>query len=284
MTLKERIENEREVNRPVDGKFTKKPKDAKTLRQWMCEGMCPKDGTTLRMYQMSHTQGYGYYITEDVRPMTPEELASYNSTPSKEKPKNKKQEMDVVSTLRKKKQCYIVTPEEWATKEIVVFDVETTGFYNTDEILQMSAADNHGHTYDQYVKPLTHFAWDKAMAVNHITPEMVDNSPTVVTLAPIWQSLFDHADYIIGHNVNFDIRMMRNIGVEIDPAKVIDTCKIHKVLCPDAENDKLETAVRNLASEKIKAQYADGAHSAIVDVLATLDVYHTFCKMIWEQQ
>lgn len=89
MTLKERIENEREVNRPVDGKFTKKPKDAKTLRQWMREGMCPKDGTTLRMYQMSHTQGYGYYITEDVRPMTPEELASYNSTPSKEKPKNK---------------------------------------------------------------------------------------------------------------------------------------------------------------------------------------------------
>lgn len=177
-----------------------------------------------------------------------------------------------------------MTPEEWATKEIVVFDTETTGFYNTDEILQMSAADNHGHTYDQYVKPLTHFAWDKAMAVNHITPEMVDNSPTVVTLAPIWQSLFDHADYIIGHNVNFDIRMMNNIGVEIDPAKVIDTCKIHKVLCPNAENDKLETAVRNLASEKIKAQYADGAHSAIVDVLATLDVYHTFCKMIWEQQ
>lgn len=29
MTLKERIENEREVNRPVDGKFTKKPKDAR---------------------------------------------------------------------------------------------------------------------------------------------------------------------------------------------------------------------------------------------------------------
>lgn len=34
MTLKERIENEREVNRPVDGKFTKKPKDAKTQRRF----------------------------------------------------------------------------------------------------------------------------------------------------------------------------------------------------------------------------------------------------------
>lgn len=284
MTLQERVENEREVNRPIDGVFTKKPADAKTLRQWMREGMCPKDGTTLHIYQMSSTQGYGYYNACDVRPMTPDELASFNCTPSQKKPEKKKQEKDMASLLRSKNECYIVTPEEWATKEIVVFDTETTGFYKTDEIIQMSAADNHGHTYDQYVKPLRKRKWEDAMKVNHITPEMVKDSPSSDVLAPVWQSLFDQADYIIGHNVNFDIRMMNAIGVKVDSTKVIDTMKIHKVLCPNSVNDKLETAVKEMASENIKAQYADGAHSAIVDVLATLDVYHTFCKMVWEQQ
>lgn len=284
MTLQERIKNEREVNRPIDGRFPLKPNDSKTLRQWMREGLCPRDGTTLHVYQMSPTQGYGYYDACDVRPMTQEELALSNSTPPQKKPKTQNQSEEVGARLRSKDGCYIVTLEEWETKEIVVFDTETTGFYNTDEILQMSAADNHGHTYDQYVKPLTHKTWNAAMEVNHITPEMVRNCPTTEALAPIWQSLFDQADYIIGHNVSFDIRKMKTIGVSVEPGKVIDTMKIHKVLYPDAKNHKLETAVLELADEEIKAQYADGAHSAIVDVLATLNVYHVFCKQVWESE
>lgn len=300
MTLQERIENERMVNRPVIGTFQTKPEDAKTLRQWLREGMCPKEGTTLHMYQMTkknpyeQPEGYGYYDAKDVRPLTRDEQTWYESTLKVKRSESPKQQEQKTTTqkpqkslkdqLLRGKMCHIVTPEEWETKEIVVFDTETTGFGKYDEILQLSAADNHGHTYDQYVQPLRKKRWDEAEAINHISPAMVKGQPTTVTLAPIWQSLFDQADYIIGHNVSFDIRMTGYIGIRIDPSKVIDTMNIHKIMAPDAEKHKLETAVAEFASESIKAQYADGAHSAIVDVLATLDVYHTFCKQVWEME
>lgn len=284
MTLQERIDNDRAVNRPIEGAFSPRPKEAKTLLQWMrTEMYCPKEDAVMHIFQMNETHGYGYYLQEDVRPMTQEEieLIEKRQTKKKEKSAVTAQKTDPVEMLRKAKKCYIVTPEEWETKEIVVFDTETTGLSKYDEILQFSAADNHGHTYDQYVKPLRKKSWVDAININHITPEMVKDSPNSKQLASIWQSLFDQADYVIGHNVSFDIRVMNAVGVKIDPDKVIDTLSIYKVLYPDEVNHKLETAVARFANNEIKTLYADGAHSAIVDVLATLDVYHAFCKQVW---
>ena len=290
MTMEERIKNDSAINKPIPGKFPPRPDDAKTLYQWMRQGMFPKDEATIHVFQMNdNVNGYGYYLECEVREMTKEELDSRTSSQkgqkkTKEDP-SPKQKQESKRKVQSKSECYLVTPEEWETKEIVVIDTETTGrSAKWDELLQVSAADNHGHTYDQYVRPVRHKSWPSAMEVNHITPEMVAGSPSAQTLVAVWQSLFDQADYIIGHNVCFDIRFLEAIGVQIDPEKVIDTCKLHRMLYPKAENHKLDTAVMELASEEIKAQYADGAHNAIVDVLGTLDVYHAFCKQAWEKQ
>lgn len=279
MTITERIENERQVNRPVNGNFPKKPESSKSLRNWLREGKCPRDGSSLRMYQMDWdpSKGYGYYDASDVRDMTEEEIAIVEKIyPTKDQASEKKEPSKKVTNPK----CRLLSKEDWETKEIVVFDTETTGFSQyKDDILQISAADNHGHTLDLYVRPTKKRQWKDAEKVHHISPAMVANAPTAMQLAPRIQLLFDQADYIVGHNVGFDVRFVEScFGISIDPSKVIDTLDIFKMLYPNADNHKLETAVAMFASDAIKVQYADGAHSAIVDVLATLDVYKTFCK------
>ena len=298
MTVVERINHERLVNKPVYGRFPAKPDTAKSLTAWIREGKCPIEGATLKMYQMGRgdNQGYGYYDACDVRLLTEEEKISISiafppkekkqaiNTKKVEKPKvEKPQKVEIKSS--KSDVCKILSPEDWKTKEIVVFDTETTGFTpGKDEILQFSAADNFGHTMDLYIKPTHNNSWDEAMAVHHITPEMVADAPTAWKLKSRIQLLFDQADYVIGHNVPFDIRFVKkSFGIDIDPEKVIDTCSLFRKLYPKSmvPNHKLETAVRMFADKEIKDQYEDGAHSAIVDVLATLNVYRKFCEQEW---
>ena len=287
MNVIERIEYDRQNNKPVRGKFPRRPEDSKTLRNWIAEGKCPKDDATLQMYQMGWSdQGYGYYDVCDVRDMTPEEVETTASAfTRKAKPKEEVKPRSLLEILNGKPQCKILTKEDWETKEIVVFDTETTGFSPArDEVLQISAADNYGRSLDLYVRPVRHRRWDEAEAINHISPAMVANQPTAKELASRIQLLFDQADYVVGHNVDFDVRFVKAcFGVTIDENKIIDTCKIFKTMYrkDQVANHKLETAVAMFASDAIKAQYADGAHSSMVDVWATLDVYKKFCEHCW---
>lgn len=61
----------------------------------------------------------------------------------------------------------------------IVIDTETTGLNaGVDELLQVSIIDDEGKTlFNSYIKPSKTKSWDSAMAVNHITPEMVANAP-----------------------------------------------------------------------------------------------------------
>lgn len=159
--------------------------------------------------------------------------------------------------------------------DIIIFDTETTGTYNTDEILQISIYDITGKSiYDTYIKPYNKKEWKDAEAVNHISPDMVKNAPYAYEIAPIINDIFNNAKKIVGHNVNFDVRMVKNnFAIFIPNDKLYDTMKVFKQQYPGREHYKLIDAV-NVYCPEILEQYNENAHNSSVDTYATAMVYN----------
>lgn len=110
--------------------------------------------------------------------------------------------------------------------KFIVVDTETTGLNpETDELLQVSIIDGDGNTlFNSYLKPVNTNRWDEAMAVNNITPKMVEKAPTSAEIYPALVHIIESAKVIIGYNVNFDLRFLsaNAIGAENSKATVID--------------------------------------------------------------
>ncbi|MDO4538758.1 MAG: 3'-5' exonuclease [Coriobacteriales bacterium] len=90
-------------------------------------------------------------------------------------------------------------------ERIHVIDLETTGLSKyDDEILSIAITDGYGNELlSSYVKPNRHTSWPEAQRVNHITPEMVENAPTIRELG---EEIFNLIDgyAIVGYNLEFD--------------------------------------------------------------------------------
>lgn len=137
-----------------------------------------------------------YLWDEEVRKMTDEELATYRA---EEKEKRVARQKAFLQQQKIKKEEELLQLRREITQDIVksiikntftaqnfdsgieydeiVIDTETTGLNaDTDELLQVSIIDSQGNTlFNSYIKPLYTDNWNKAMAVNHIIPEMVAN-------------------------------------------------------------------------------------------------------------
>lgn len=94
----------------------------------------------------------------------------------------------------------------------IVFDTETTGLSKDDEVLSIGAVDERGYRiFSSLVGPVRHDEWPYAEKVNHISPSMVAESPSLEDLLPeIAAACGQKADafLIVGYNVSFDIRML----------------------------------------------------------------------------
>lgn len=140
-----------------------------------------------------------YLWDEEVRKMTDEELATYRA---EEKEKRVARQKAFLQQQKVKKEEELLQLRREITQDIIkntftaqnfdsgieydeiVIDTETTGLNaDTDELLQVSIIDSQGNTlFNSYIKPLFTENWDGAMAVNHITPEMVANAPNISQL------------------------------------------------------------------------------------------------------
>ena len=101
---------------------------------------------------------------------------------------------------------------------------ETTGLnpYD-DELLQVSIIDGQGNTlFNSYIKPLYTDNWNKAMAVNHITPETVATAPNILEVKQEISRIINSAHTIIGYNVDFDLGFLSNIGIRNENAAIVD--------------------------------------------------------------
>ena len=147
--------------------------------------------------------------------------------------------------------------------KIVALDVETTGVFNSDRILEISLLTLDSDTfepideYDTLVNPERDIG---AVEIHGVTPSMLEAAPTFDEIAPIIARRIDGA-VIMGHNVNFDIRMLK---LEIE--RLQSDCYFNpgQYICTyRATNEKLMDACISFGVEM------DSWHRSLTDARAT---------------
>ena len=161
----------------------------------------------------------------------------------------------------------------------IILDTETTGLNpEEDELLQVSIISETGETLiDQYVRPTRCTEWPDAERVNHITPDMVRDCPTIHNMGVSMQisRILENADKIIGYNTQFDIKFLIAAGSDVPICETVDVMRDFAEVYGDYREElggykwqKLTTAAAYYGYE-----WPVDAHNALGDCLATLYVY-----------
>lgn len=243
-----------------------------------------------------------YLWDEEVRKMTDEELTAYRT---KEKGKRVARQKAFLQQQKVKKEEELLQLRREITQDIaksiikntftaqnfdsgieydeIVIDTETTGLNaDTDELLQVSIIDSQGNTlFNSYIKPLFTENWDGAMAVNHITPEMVANAPNIIEVKQEINKIINSANVIVGYNILFDLEFLAAFGIENSKATVIDVMQDFA----DIYGEWSDKYGCNKCQKLTKcAEYygydwgTDIAHDSLADCRATLYCYQKMLK------
>ena len=168
--------------------------------------------------------------------------------------------------------------------DILVLDTETTGVCKDrqDEVLQLAIIDGNGKTvWNKYYKPENVKEWAGAMAVNHITTEMVANCTSIRKDIQQINKILSQAKLIVGYNTTFDLdKILKPVGIKW----ACRTEDIMKVFAP------VYGEVSPYGTFKWKklvfcAEYCgykwgnDSAHDGLADCRATLHCYKALLNM-----
>lgn len=180
-----------------------------------------------------------------------------------------------------KKESKIAFPDDYT-----VIDIETTGLSpEYDNIIELSALkisqNNILKNFSTLIKPpyfllisddKKHYIPSFISALTGITDEMVENAPKIEDV------LFDFIDfigddYIIGHNVSFDINFLKSncetIGIKNFNPIFVDTIRICRKLFPEKHHHRLADVVDYLGIPFSE----DQAHRSLYDCKITNSVY-----------
>lgn len=113
-----------------------------------------------------------------------------------------------------------------------------------------------------------------AMSVTGICPEDVESEPSHTVV--ITKCMPVGAAYIIGHNVDYDIQVAANSGVDTSGYRAICTLAIARALYPDGEHSLGALLYRFDYNEA--RRYAQNAHSAAFDVRFCVRLLRLFCR------
>jgi exodeoxyribonuclease X len=156
----------------------------------------------------------------------------------------------------------------------VILDTETTGTSDEDKLIEFALTEPMPAP-----RPLTdvgevnHFVYryscDRpislgAMATHHILEEGLQGFPPFIG----WDPAAEGIEYIVGHNIDFDWRMLGKPNV-----RRICTLALARSLWPDVDSHSLSAMVYHLMLDKREARdLVKGAHSAAADIRMILDV------------
>jgi len=159
----------------------------------------------------------------------------------------------------------------------ILFDTETTGNQEEDRIIQVGAmiVDTTGNidVYDELCSTVLPIKID-AMAVHGITPDMIEGKDkfTETNFYKTLQSLNSDENFLIAHNLPFDLGMLEKEGFS-SQLKHIDTLRVAKHLLSEQKSKALQYLRYALelyteeAAEAKRYNITIKAHDAIGDVL-----------------
>lgn len=158
----------------------------------------------------------------------------------------------------------------------IIFDVETTGLDPySDEILQLSAIDEHGTVLiNTYVKPSRKRKWPEAQHVNGISPDKVKDAPHFKAIKKSVQAIFDMADLLIAYNAEFDMSFLMVAGIEFNHVPVFDVMLKFAPIYGEWNDYYGDYKWQKLTTCARYYQYYFRAHDSLEDVKATLHCYN----------
>ena len=164
-------------------------------------------------------------------------------------------------------------------KKVLFFDLELTGFYDHDEILSVTIVDATGELImDTLVRPIKKKKWKNTEKIHGITPEMVENAPTMDELTPRIREIFDGAENIIAYGVSTDYSHIKYIyedGAERENFhKKIRCCANEYVRYITEHRPDLVHASLTDAMSCFEIEWDGVAHTSTADTIA--------CMKVWE--
>ncbi len=115
-----------------------------------------------------------------------------------------------------------------------------------------------------------------AMAVSHISQWDLTEAPNHKEIVP--QHLPEGEAYIIGHNVDFDIQVAANAGVDVSQYKAICTQALARKLLPDVDSHSLGALMYYTYPDRAR-EYCRNAHHAGWDVTFTRWLLEHLCEL-----
>ena len=160
--------------------------------------------------------------------------------------------------------------------KILFLDTETTDAEPDARLVQLAYKnDDNGDIVSEYFKPPVPITFG-AMAVHHITSEMVEDKPVFAgseTESKLKEDVQNHL--VVAHNAPFDINILKNEGIEVD--EYIDTLRIARHIL-DSEGYSLQF-LRYSLDLGIEGM----AHDAMGDVIVLESLFeHLKTKMVDE--
>lgn len=158
-----------------------------------------------------------------------------------------------------------------------LFDTETTGNKEQDRIIQVGGILIHNKNEQEVFDELCSCDVPisiEAMAVHHITPQMIESKPLFVE-TNFHAALTTHnlpENYLIAHNIKFDASMIQKEGF-VNNYTNIDTLRCAKHILPNEQSHALQYLRYSLElyleeqNECEKLNVTIKAHDAIGDVV-----------------
>lgn len=107
-----------------------------------------------------------------------------------------------------------------------------------------------------------------AMAVHHTLEADIVDQPNFGTF-----TLPTETVYIIGHNIDYDIRAIQTCGVDTQHIKAICTLALARLVWPDAEAHNISALIYMISKGSEKArEMLKGAHRADADIILTANI------------
>ena len=168
--------------------------------------------------------------------------------------------------------------------QIIYLDTETTGDAKEDRVLQLAflvAEDGQDiEMLNALCKPAVPVKFD-AMAIHHITPEMLENKPVMTETGAYrrleWVNVPDN--YLVIQNAKFDLGMLEKDGF-VSKMKLIDTLKVAQHQLPDSPRHSLQYLRYSLGLYKKEDQFMEmiKAHDALGDVIVLYNLMQYFLE------